>query len=96
VALELIACASYAWLFHSVFLARRVYQQRFYRSTQIAVGELGAFAVVPTGAGGPVLRVWALLRGGMPFREVMVRTVIHGPILNIPYVLAAVGLESPS
>jgi uncharacterized membrane protein YbhN (UPF0104 family) len=91
VALELIACTSYAWLFHSVF-SHGAYTNSVLRSTQIAVGELGAFAVVPTGAGGPVLRVWALLRGGMPFREVIVRTVIHGPILNIPYVLAAVGL----
>jgi len=62
VALELIACASYAWLFHSVF-SHGAYTNSVLRSTQIAVGELGAFAVVPTGAGGPVLRVWALLRG---------------------------------
>jgi uncharacterized membrane protein YbhN (UPF0104 family) len=89
VALEVIACMSYAWLFHAVF-SRGAYTSSFLRSSQIAIGELGAFAVVPTGAGGPVLRVWALLRGGMPFRVVMVRSMIHGPVLNIPYALAAV------
>jgi uncharacterized membrane protein YbhN (UPF0104 family) len=88
VVLELIACASYAWLFHGVF-SDAGYRISLIRSAQIAIGELGAFVVVPTGAGGPALRVWALLRGGMPFRVIVVRSVVHGPILNIPYVLAA-------
>lgn len=89
VALELLACAGYAWLFHGVF-SHGAYTSRFLRSAQIALGELGAFVVVPTGIGGPALRVWALIRGGMPFRVVMVRSVIHGPIFNLPYALAAV------
>ena len=89
VALELIACASYAVLFHGVF-SRSPYILSFLRSSQIAIGELGAFAVVPTGAGGPALRIWALIRSGMPFRTVMARTVTHVPIFNLPYVLAAV------
>jgi uncharacterized membrane protein YbhN (UPF0104 family) len=91
VAFELAACLSYAWLFHGVF-SHGAYTVRFLRSVQIGVGELGAFAVVPAGVGGPVLRVWALLRSGMPFRVVMVRSVIHAPILNLPYILAAVVL----
>jgi putative heme transporter len=91
VGFELAACLSYAWLFHGVF-SHGAYTIRFLRSVQIGVGELGAFAVVPTGVGGPVLRVWALLRSGMPFRVVMVRSVIHAPILNLPYILAAVAL----
>ena len=91
VAFELAACLSYAWLFHGVF-SHGAYTLRFLRSAQIGVGELGAFAVVPAGVGGPVLRVWALMRGGMPFRTVAVRSVIHAPILNLPYILAAVAL----
>ena len=89
VALEVIACAGYAWLFHAVF-SYGAYCSSPWRSTQIAVGELGLFAVVPTGIGGPVLRVWALMRGGMPLRDVAVRSVAHAPIFNVPYVSAAV------
>jgi uncharacterized membrane protein YbhN (UPF0104 family) len=89
VVLEAIACAGYAWLFHAVF-SHGAYTSSVLRSGQIAVGELGALAVVPTGIGGPALRVWALMRGGMPFREVVVRSVIHAPLFNVPYVLAAV------
>jgi uncharacterized membrane protein YbhN (UPF0104 family) len=88
VVLEVIACAGYAWLFHSVF-SYGAYTSTYFRSGQIAVGELGAFAVLPTGLGGPVLRLWALRRGGMPLREVLVRSVSHAPIFNLPYVLAA-------
>jgi uncharacterized membrane protein YbhN (UPF0104 family) len=88
VVLELVACASYGLLFHGVF-SDGVYRFGYLRGIQIGVGELGAFVVTPTGAGGPALRIWALLRLGMPFRVVMTRSVIHGAILNIPYVLAA-------
>jgi uncharacterized membrane protein YbhN (UPF0104 family) len=85
---ELVAIASYAGLFHGVFSvdAERVTLRR---SVQIAVGELGAFAVVPSGAGGPVIRVWALMACGMKFATVMVRSVIHGVIFNLPYILVA-------
>jgi putative heme transporter len=89
IVLELVACASYALLFHGVF-SHGTYRFGYVRGAQIAVGELGAFVVTPTGLGGPALRIWALLRLGMPFRIQMIRTVIHGVILNIPYVLAAV------
>jgi uncharacterized membrane protein YbhN (UPF0104 family) len=88
IVLELVACAAYAVLFHAAF-SYGAYTNPFLRSGQIAVGELGAFAVVPTGVGGPALRVWALMRGGMPLREVGVRSVVHAPLLNFPYVLAA-------
>jgi uncharacterized membrane protein YbhN (UPF0104 family) len=91
VALELAACAAYAWLFDVVF-SYGEYRSTPVRSSQIALGELGAFAVVPTGIGGPVLRFWALMRGGMPFRVVIVRSVVQAPILNSPYILAAMVL----
>jgi uncharacterized membrane protein YbhN (UPF0104 family) len=91
VVLEVIACLGYASLFHAVF-SHGAHTSTFVRSGQIAVGELGAFAVVPTGIGGPVLRVWALMRGGMPFRDVAVRSVIHAPFFNFPYGIAALVL----
>jgi uncharacterized membrane protein YbhN (UPF0104 family) len=76
-------------LFHGVF-SHGAYRFGLLRGAQIGIGELGAFVVSPTGAGGPALRIWALLRMGMPFRVQMVRSVIHGVVFNIPYVLAAV------
>jgi uncharacterized membrane protein YbhN (UPF0104 family) len=89
VVLELVACAGYAILFHGVF-SHAAYRIDLLRSVQIAVGELGAFVVVPTGAGGPALRIWALMRAGMPFRIVMTRSVIHAVVFNVPYVAAAI------
>lgn len=86
---ELFALASYALLFHGVF-SRGEYRIKPLRSAQIAVGELGAFVVSPTGAGGPALRIWALLRGGMPFRTQMRRGVVHYSIFEVPYIGAAV------
>ncbi|HWF50488.1 MAG TPA: lysylphosphatidylglycerol synthase domain-containing protein, partial [Solirubrobacteraceae bacterium] len=91
VVLEVVACLSYAALFHGVFSGGEV-RLSYLRSAQIAIGELGAFVVVPTGAGGPALRIWALLRSGMEFRAQMVRSVIHAAIFNLPYLLAAIFL----
>lgn len=91
VLLELAACAGYAWLFDSVFFDRTT-PKHLLRSAQIGVGELGAFAVMPSGVGAPILRLWALRRGGMPLRTALVRSVAHIPIFNAPYVLAAAGL----
>jgi uncharacterized membrane protein YbhN (UPF0104 family) len=54
--IEALACASYVLLFHAVF-ARRPHPLTVRRSAQIALGELGAYAIVPTGIGGPVLRL---------------------------------------
>jgi uncharacterized membrane protein YbhN (UPF0104 family) len=88
---ELLALCSYAILFHAVF-SYGAYQLGYVRAAQIGIGELGAFVVVPTGAGGPALRIWALLRGGMPFAVVMTRSVIHAAVLNLPYILAALVL----
>jgi uncharacterized membrane protein YbhN (UPF0104 family) len=88
VLLELAALFSYAVLFHAVFSYGR-YRLGYIRAAQIGLGELGAFVVVPTGAGGPALRIWALIRGGMPFAVVMTRSVIHVVIFNLPYILAA-------
>jgi putative heme transporter len=89
VLLELVACGAYAVLFHGVF-SHGAYRIGYGRGAQIALGELGAFVVVPTGAGGPALRIWALMRSGMPFRTVMTRSVIHAAIFNVPYVSAAI------
>ena len=89
VVLELGACAAYGFLFHGVF-SDGAYRFSRLRGMQIGVGELGAFVVTPTGAGGPALRIWALLRLGQPFRIVMTRSVVHAVILNIPYVATAV------
>jgi putative heme transporter len=87
--LELAACTAYALLFHVIF-SEGAYRIGGVRSAQIALGELGAFVVVPTGAGGPALRIWALMRTGMPFRTVMTRSVIHAVSFNLPYILAAI------
>jgi uncharacterized membrane protein YbhN (UPF0104 family) len=79
---------SYSVLFHGVFGPGEP-ELRWLRSAQIAVGELGAFAVVPTGAGGPILRVWGLLASGVQLRRVMVRSVTHAVVFNLPYIVVA-------
>jgi uncharacterized membrane protein YbhN (UPF0104 family) len=91
VVVELVACGSYALLFHAVF-SHGSLRLPFSRSAEIALGELGAFVVVPTGAGGPAVRFWALLRGGMPWRVVVIRSVVHTVVFNLPYIAAAVVL----
>jgi uncharacterized membrane protein YbhN (UPF0104 family) len=91
VALELVACFGYAALFHAVF-ARPPIPLRPRRSAQIALAELGGFAVVPAGLGGPAARIWGLRRAGMSWRMLGVRSVAHAPIFNAPYVAAAVVL----
>jgi putative heme transporter len=88
VLLELMAIAAYAVLFHGVF-SYGAYRVKPVRSAEIATGELAGYAASPTGAAGPAIRFWALLRGGMPFREVTKRSVEHGAILQIPYIIAA-------
>lgn len=91
VALELCACAGYTALFHAVF-AREPYAISGRRSTQIALAELGGFAIVPAGLGGPAARIWGLRRAGMSWRTLGVRTVAHAPLFNAPYILAALVL----
>lgn len=88
---ELLALFAYAVLFHGVF-SRGEYRLGFVRSAQIGIGEVGAFAVVPAGAGGPAVRVWGLIASGMPFSMVMRRSVIQGVIFNLPYIAAALVL----
>jgi uncharacterized protein (TIRG00374 family) len=88
VALELTACFGYAALFHAVF-SRRPIVLRARRSAQIALAELGGFAIVPAGLGGPAARIWGLRRAGMSWRMLGVRTVAHAPIFNAPYIAAA-------
>jgi uncharacterized membrane protein YbhN (UPF0104 family) len=89
VILELVACAAYGLLFHNVF-SHGAYRLGLIRGTQIGIAELAAFVIVPTGAGGPAVRIWALERSGMPFRIIMSRSVIHTAVFNLPYVLAAI------
>ena len=91
VLLELTAIAAYALLFHGVF-SYPPYRLRPLRSAQIAAGELAGYVVSPTGAGGPALRIWALLRSRFPFREVMTRSVVHAAAFNLPYIAAAATL----
>jgi uncharacterized protein (TIRG00374 family) len=88
VGLELLACSAYVLLFQTVF-SRPPWPIRLRRGTEIALGELGAFAITPTGIGGPAIRVWGLRAGGMPWRVLVVRSIVHGVIFNIPYVAAA-------
>lgn len=88
VALELTACAGYVLLWHAVF-ARPPYPITPLRSTQIALAEVGGFAIVPAGAGGPAARIWGLRRAGMSWRTLGVRTVSHAPVFNAPYIVAA-------
>jgi uncharacterized membrane protein YbhN (UPF0104 family) len=88
VALELLACLGYVSLFHAVF-ARPPITLKARRSGQIALAELGGFAIVPAGLGGPAARVWGLRRAGMSWRMLGVRSVAHVPIFNAPYIGAA-------
>ena len=88
---ELAAIGAYVAQFHDAF-SGPAHRLRLARSAEIAVGELGAFLVVPTGAGGPALRFWALLRGGMPFRLMIKRVVVQTAIFNLPYLLTALVL----
>ena len=91
VALEGVALTGCVALFHATF-GRRPHGLTLRRSAQIALGELAGFALVPTGAGGPVVRLWALRGGGMPWRDIGVRSVVHGALFNLPYLSAAVAL----
>jgi uncharacterized protein (TIRG00374 family) len=91
VVLELVACTGYVALFHAVF-ARPPIPMRARRSAQIALAELGGFAVVPAGVGGPAARIWGLRRAGMSWRMLGVRTIAHAPIFNVPYITAALVL----
>jgi uncharacterized membrane protein YbhN (UPF0104 family) len=85
---ELLACAASAWLFHGVF-SHGQYRVGRRRAAQIGLGELAGFVVSPAGMGGPALRIWALMRGGMPFPVVMRRSVVHYIVFSIPYIVAA-------
>jgi uncharacterized membrane protein YbhN (UPF0104 family) len=91
VALELVACAGYVLLWHAVF-ARPPHSIRSWRSAQIGLAELGGFAIVPAGVGGPAARIWGLRRAGMSWRTLGVRTAAHAPIFNAPYIGAALVL----
>ena len=89
--LEIFACASYAVLFGAVF-SRPPWRLTVRRWWQIGLAELGAFAILPTGLGGPAVRFWALRAEAMPWRVIIVRSVAHFGVFNLPYVAAAVVL----
>jgi uncharacterized membrane protein YbhN (UPF0104 family) len=86
--LELLACCAYVLLFQAVF-SRAPWRIRLRRGAEIGLGEIGAFAITPTGLGGPAVRVWGLRGSGMPWRVIVVRSISHGVIFNLPYVVAA-------
>jgi uncharacterized membrane protein YbhN (UPF0104 family) len=90
IVLELVACAGFAACFTACF-SYAPYVFRRDRTSEVALGELAAFAVVPTGLAAPLLRFWALSRGehGMPYREIGVRSVVHAVLLNVPYLATA-------
>jgi uncharacterized membrane protein YbhN (UPF0104 family) len=88
---ELLACAAYVVLFQAV-MSRRPWLVRLRRGIEIALSEIGGFAITPTGIGGPAIRIWALRSGGMPWRVLIVRSISHGAIFNVPYVAAAIVL----
>src|SRR5437763_13606657 len=82
--LELLACAGYVLLFQTVF-SRAPWLIRLRRGAQIALGELGAFAITPTGLGGPAVRVWGLRAGGVPWRGRVVGSVCSGGGCYLPH-----------
>ncbi len=86
---EAVACAGYVLAFRATYAPYRV---GIVRCTQIALGELAAFALVPTGIGGPALRVWALLAEGLQLRAIATMSISFGAVFNAPYVAAAVAL----
>ena len=88
---ELLACAAYVVLFQAV-MSRLPWLVRLRRGIEISLSEIGGFAITPTGIGGPAIRVWALRSGGMPWRVLIVRSISHGAIFNVPYVAAAIVL----
>src|SRR3954452_20267605 len=61
VALEVAAMAGFAACFHASF-SYGAYRVKLSRSAEVALGELAAFALVPTGAAAPLIRFWALHR----------------------------------
>lgn len=87
--LEVLACLSYGVLFEAVF-SRAPWRLPWRRAVEIGVGELGAFAILPTGAGGPALRLWALRTLEVPWRPIIARSVAHFAVFNLPYIVAAV------
>jgi uncharacterized membrane protein YbhN (UPF0104 family) len=88
---ELVALAGYWLLFHR-FFSDAEYRLPLRFSAEVGLGELGAFVIVPFGAGGPALRIWALLRAGMPYRTLMRRATAHDIAFNLPYIAVAVVL----
>jgi uncharacterized membrane protein YbhN (UPF0104 family) len=88
VVLELVAFGGFAWCFAATF-SYGDHKVPPARSAEVAIGELAAFAVVPGGVAAPLIRFWALYRGGMPLRTIAVRSVVHAPLLNVPYVAVA-------
>jgi uncharacterized protein (TIRG00374 family) len=90
-ALEIFACASYVVLFDAVF-SRTPWRLTISRSAEIGLSELGAFAVLPTDLGGAAVRFWALRADTMPWRAIVVRSIAHLGVFELPYAATAIVL----
>lgn len=85
--LKVLSMLSYVVLFRAVFCPRMSWRA----SAEIAVAELGANALIPTGgAGGLALGAWALRRAGMPAEEIGTRTVAFFLITSAVNVVALI------
>ncbi len=84
---ELASCAGYLLAFRSTFCA----QMSWRLSYDIAMSELAANSLLPTGgAGGLALGVWALRQAGMPTANVARRTVAFFVITSAPNFLTLI------
>src|SRR5919108_534094 len=109
VVLEAGALAGCVALFHATF-GRAPYGLSLRRSAEIALGELAGFALVPSGAGGPAVRLWALpywvgdcavlwaafqACGGAPAIEVIALAYMLGQLGNLLPLPGGVGGVEP-
>jgi uncharacterized protein (TIRG00374 family) len=88
---EVGSCLSYVLVFRSTFCT----QMRWRLGYEIAMAELAANSLLPSGgAGGLALGVWALRRAGMPTEHISRRTVAFFVVTSAAnfFVLILVGL----
>jgi len=86
-ALKVLSMLSYVILFRAVFCRHVIWRA----SSEIAISELGANAVIPAGgAGGLALGAWALRRGGMSAEHIARRTIAFFLITSAANVIALV------
>jgi len=88
---EVASCAGYVLVFRSTFCT----QMPWFLSSEIALAELAANSLLPSGgAGGLALGVWALKQAGMPTAHIARRTVAFFVVTSAAnfFVLIVVGL----